>query len=72
MTLADLALPFCGILVLLPPGKFLTQLILRLVRRMVRIEIGVRVPDRDKLAVPALEAADLGIVRQAGSRDRRR
>lgn len=65
MILGNHAFPFCAVLVVLPPPEFTPELLGRLASGMLRVEVGVRVPEDDELAMPSLEVSDLGFGREA-------
>lgn len=65
MILNHLALPFCAVLGLLPPLELAPELLGGFAGGMVRIEVGVGVPEDDKLAMSPLQVCDFGIRGQA-------
>ena len=64
MILGNLAFPFCAVLVVFPPPELTPELLGRLASGMLRVEVGVRVPEDDELAMPSLEVSDLGFGRE--------
>lgn len=64
MILGNLAFAFCAVLIVLPPPELTPELLGRLASGMLRIEVGVRVPEDDELTMPSLEVSDLGFGRE--------